>query len=218
MAKYCIYCGQMNDDQAFFCTACGKSFPAQQAPDSPAPIQPGPPPPSTQYTAEKGPGAHKHTLTDVYLRDSQGKLIVVARLQSLLHRNYTIVDGAEAVTGFIEEKTHITHRTFTLQDASHNSLGAVSVSNVEQNRTPPNCWVDDASGNRLANIVFTMGRMSYAALKEDGSPFFQASLPLGGGFKETWENATKRVYAIQVNDPSFSLQMVLTTVAALDSS
>ncbi len=218
MAKYCMYCGQMNDDQALFCTACGKSFPTQTAVPTSGPVQPASPSPSTLYTAELGPGAHKHMLTDVYLKDSQGKQLLVARLQSLLHRNYTVVDGAEAVTGFIEEKTHLTHKTFTLQDANHNALGTVNLSNVENNRAPPNTWIEDASGNRLANIVFTMGRMSFAAVKQDGSPLFQTSLPMGGGVREIWDSATKRAYAIQVNDTSFPLPMVLATVAALDKS
>ncbi len=216
MAKYCMYCGQMNDDGALFCTACGKSFPAQQASAAPAPVQAASPPYSTTYTAEMGPGAHKHMPTDVYLRDPQGKQLLVARRQSLLHRNYTIVDGSEATTGFIEEKTHLTHRTFTVQDASHNALAAVNVSNVEQNRAPPNCWMEDASGSRVANLAYTMGRMSFAAVKEDGSTYFEASMQTGGGIRAVLENAAKRAYAVQVYDPSVSPSMVLATIAALD--
>jgi hypothetical protein len=218
MAKYCMYCGQMNDDQALFCTACGKSFPAQQAAPPPAPVRPAPPAPSTVYTAELGPGVHKHMPTDVYLKDPQGNQLLVARLQSLLHRNFTIVDGSEAISGFIEEKTHLTHRTYTLQDADHSTLATVNVSNVEQNSAPPSCWMEDASGNRFADVVFTMGRLSFAVTKQDGSNFFEASMPTGGGMGAMMHNAARKAYSIKVDDPSMSLSMVLTVIAALDES
>lgn len=215
MAKYCIYCGQVNDDQALFCTACGKSFPVQQGVSPPVPVQSATP---VLYAAERGPGAHKHMPTDIYLRDSQGKQLLVARLQSLLHRNYTVVDDGEVTVGFIEEKTHLTHRTFTLQDVGHTVLASVNTSNVEQNRAPPNCWIEDATGNRLVNVVFTMGRLSFAAVRGDGTPSFQATLQSEGGVKEMLESASRRAYAVQLNDPSFSLQIVLTTLVALDQT
>jgi hypothetical protein len=156
-------------------------------------------------------------LTDLYLIDSSGKIVLVAKLQSLLHRNYTIEDNLGATAGYIEEKTHLTHKTFTLQDAGHGALGAINVSNVEVNRAPPKSWIEDGSGNRVGSIIFQMGLTSYAVVKDDGSTILQASLSLGGGgFREAVEKFSSRAYSIQLSDQSFSPSMVLATVAALN--
>jgi len=222
-------CGAQNTDEALFCTTCGKSLAAQPvaAPVSPAPAAPQSeqwaipssnlqPPPSTVYSAELRPGAHKHMPTDLYLVDPAGKTVLVAKLQSLLHKNYTIEDGVGATAGYIEGKTHLTHRTFTLQDAGHSVLSAINVSNVEVNRAPPKSWIEDGAGNRLANIVFTMGFASFSVVREDGSAILQASLSLGGGLRETVERLSSRAYSIQLSDQSFTPSMVLATVAALE--
>ena len=155
-------------------------------------------------------------LTDLYLIDSAGRTVLVAKLQSLLHKNYTIEDSLGATSGYIEEKTHLTHRTFALQDAGHSVVSAINVSNVEVNRAPPKSWIEDGAGNRLANVVFMMGFASFAVVKEDGSTILQASLSFGGGFRETVERLSSRAYSIQLSDQSFTPPMVLATVAALD--
>ena len=228
MVKFCMSCGKQNDDSAAFCTSCGKPFPATvAAPMAPAqqqqtvppltPLQPIVFPGQEVYTAELGPGAHKHMLTDVYLRDSSGMTILVARLQSLLHRNYTIVDGNETITGFIEEKTHLTHRTYTLKDASQAPLGSVNISNVEHGRgIPPSGWLEDQFGNKQANIAYTVGVMTFAAVREDGTYLFEATSSFGGGFRESWDSLTKRAYAVRVNDQTITLPLVLTAIAAID--
>ncbi len=124
MVKYCIQCGKPNDDQAVFCTACGQRFPDQSSPAVPQTVVPAVTQTSSLYTAEMGTGAHKHMLTDVYLRDPSGKVLLVARRQSILHQDYTIVDGNENVMGFIESKGHLTHTSLNLQDANHNVQGS----------------------------------------------------------------------------------------------
>ena len=49
---------------------------------------------------------------------------------------------------------HLTHRTLSVEDADHGVQGSVQVSNVEKNRAPPSCWLEDPSGNRLGSVVF----------------------------------------------------------------
>ena len=108
MVKYCTKCGKQNDDQAVFCLACGQKFQDQSPPSTvqqSASVAAGAQL-STLLTVERGPGAHGHTLTDVYLRDASGKVLIVAKKPSLLHRDYVIVDGNGTVVGFLKPSTH----------------------------------------------------------------------------------------------------------------
>jgi hypothetical protein len=220
MVKYCIHCGKANDDQAVFCIGCGQKFseqsqsPGQQAAQSPA-VQAQAP---SILTAELGPGAHGHMLTDVYLRDQAGTLLLVARKKSLLHAEYTMVDGSENVVGFIEQKTHLTHRTVSFEDAGHNVQISVQVSNVEKNRAPPSCWLEDSSGNRLGSIVFTAGMMAFTGVKPDGSVIFEASFSSGPGLTQTLSEFGHKSYAINLVDPGFTQQALLTIITALDQA
>ncbi len=221
MVKYCIHCGKANDDQAMFCVACGQRFPepaapaaAQQAAPVPAPTTQAP----SIFTAERGPGAHEHMLTDVYLKDATGKVLLVARKKSLLHAEYTVVDGSEGTVGFIEQKTHLTHRTVSVEDAEHGVQGSVQVSNVEKNMAPPSCWLEDPSGNRLGSLVFTAGLMAFAGVKPDGSVIFEASIMAGQGMMQGLSGLGRRAYAISLHDPGFSQRMLLAVVVALDQA
>jgi len=216
LVKYCIYCGQPSDDQALFCTSCGKGFPTQAAPPSSAPtIESIEQQPSGSYTAELEPGIHKHMRTDVYLKDSGAQVVLVAKLQSLLHKNYTVVDGEGVTKGQIVQKTHFTHVTYSFEDGSSNSLGAVSVSSVQHGKgTPRSCWIEDASGNRLANVVYS-GTMSFSAFGTNESSIFDVYPSGDGGIRSAFSAVVPGPYAIRVNDATFPLPMVLTTIAAL---
>lgn len=213
MVKYCVYCGQAADDQALYCTSCGKAFPAPSAPAA-APTQNQ----SAVYTSQVEGGAHKHILTDVYLRDSTGKTVLVAKRDSMLHQNYTMVDGSETTAGYIEEKTHLTHRSFTVQDANHVPIGSVNISNLQSGRGSPRSWLEDPSGNRLADVVLTMGVGSFSVTKVDGLTVFQATATLGGGIRQDLEALSRRSYSIQVGDPSFPLPLVLAVLTALEQT
>ena len=221
MVKYCIHCGKANDDQAIFCIACGQRFPDQAAPPSAQQVTSTPAPPalaSSFFTAEKGPGAHEHMLTDLYLKDQTGKVLLVARKKSLLHAEYTVVDGSESVVGFIEQKTHLTHRTVSTEDADHNVQGSVQVSSIEKNRAPPSCWLEDPSGNRLGSIVFTAGLMAFAGVGPNGSVIFEASILAGQGMMQGLSDLEHRAYSINLVDSGFSQRSLLTVVVALDQS
>ena len=214
LVKYCIHCGKQNDDQAAFCAACGQRFPDQTAP----PVQQVAAPVPSLLTAEMGTGTHEHMLTDVYLKDPAGRVLLAARKQSILHAEYTIVDGNERVTGFIEQKTHLTHRTLSVEDANHTAQGSVQVSNVSENRNPPKCWLEDAGGNTTGTIVFMNGLLSISGVKPDGTPIFEASVSAGPGVREALTEWGHRTYAINLIDSGFPLPMLLTIVTALDKA
>jgi zinc ribbon protein len=218
LVKYCVQCGKPNDDQAVFCTACGQKFPDQAPPAVPLTAAPVVTQTSSLYTAEMGTGAHKHMLTDVFLKDASGKVLLVARRQSILHQDYTIADGNESVTGFIESKGHLTHTSLNVLDANHNMQGSIRLSNVEQKGSPPNCQLEDTGGNKLGSIVFTMGMLGFSAVRLDGSRIFDARLSAGSGVRQSLDALEKRSYAIELLDPQFPLPTILAIIAALDHS
>ena len=218
MVKYCTYCGQPNDDQALFCNSCGKGIQTLTQPSpSPAPAanpiaqeEPG------LFKAEWASGAHKHIMTDMYLRDSGNEVLLVAKRQSLLHRNYTVENGTGAAMGQIEEKTHLTHRTFSFVDYASNTLGAVCVSNVQLRKgVAPDAWIEDAYGNRLANIVYSF-MLTFGAYRTDKSSIFEVSPSGGGGQVSALRAAmTAGPFAVRVYDASFPLPLVLATITAI---
>jgi len=219
-------CGKQNDDQAAFCTACGKRFQdepsasqVQQSVAASATTQQ-----STLLTAERGPGAHKHILTDVYLKDASGRVLLVARKPSLLHENYTIVDGNEAVAGFMKPITHLTHSGMGVEDGSHNLQAAVQRSNFESSsqvgplrrQNPPNCWIEDATGSRLGSIVFTNWVLGFTAVNPDGSRIFDVSLAGGNGLMQELSAMEYKTYAVNLFDSGFPLATLLTIIVVVD--
>ena len=222
MVKYCIRCGEKNDDEASFCVGCGEKLTSQaatgqvQAASSITELQP------SLFTAELGAGAHKHMLTDLYLKDQAGKVVLVARRESLLHRDYTVVDGAEKVVGYLEHKTHLTHATLSVQDAGHVAQNAVQVSNIrtgtQRYRKPPDCWIEDAGGNRSGSVVFTNGLYSFSVLRTDGSGIFNASSSGGAGLVQELSAMAHRAYTIGLIEKDCPLTLVLGTIAAIDSA
>jgi len=214
LSKYCTHCGQENADEAAFCIACGQSFGSQVQPAVQTTTQ-TPSPTGSRYTTEMGPGAHQHMLTDVYLKDSAGNVLLVARKQSLLHAEYTIVDGSEKTTGFIKEQTHLTHRTFSLEDVNHTLRLSVQSSNVSQNRRPPSTWLEDTSGVKIGTIEFTEGLGAFTVVRTDGSPIFEASMLGGSGLRQDLTAVDKRAYSVNLVDQGFSAPMLLAVITAL---
>lgn len=222
MVKYCTKCGKQNDDEAVFCAACGQKFQDESAPSTvqqSASVAVGAQP-STLLTVERGPGAHGHMLTDVYLKDASGKVLLVARKPSLLHRDYVIVDGNEAVVGFLKPSTHLTHSGMSLEDSNHNLQAVIQQSNIESStqvglirqRNPPKCWIEDAKGNKVGSIVFTNWVFGFSCVKQDGSRAFDASLTGGAGLRQELSAMERRTYAVALFDPGFPL----TTLVAIN--
>jgi len=168
------------------------------------------------FTAEMGTGAHKHMLTDVYLKDPSGKVVLVARKRSMLHQDYTIVDGNEVVAGFIESKVHLGHTSLNVQDANRMPQGTIQVSNFEQKGVPPKCWLEDAGGNTQGSIFFTSGFLGFSGVRLDGSRIFDASFSAMGRAGSMLEELGKRSYSVQLLEPGFSLAALLAVIAAID--
>jgi hypothetical protein len=220
LPKFCYQCGKQNDDQAVFCIACGVKFPENPAAGGLQSGMPGGVQPTATFTAEMGPGIHKHILTDVFLKDASGKLVLAAKRQSLLHENYSIVAADESVVGFIEHKMHLTHASFSVQDANHNATCTVQVSNVQREHygraMPPNCWLEDAGGNRLGSVSFMNGLAGFSAVRPDGSGIFDAGLAGGVGLREMLSAMEHRTYTITLVDPGFSLSWTVALIVAVD--
>ena len=224
MAKFCISCGKQNEDGAAFCVSCGHKFPDSLPQTTPSAAPDIMHQAGLQLWAELDTGAHQHVLTDVYLRDSFGKTLLVARKPSLLHDNYTMVDGSEAVVGFLTPKMHLTHSSMTLEDPNHAALGTVQHGTLESTRrvgpyverTPPKCWVEDPAGNRLGSVNFANRLLGFAAVKDDGSEIFEASLSGGQGLRQELSAMEHRRWAISVFDPGYPLPMILAIVVVVD--
>jgi len=215
MVKYCAKCGKQNEDQAMFCVACGQKFqdesessPVKQGIAAGGAAQLG-----TLLTVERGTGAHAHVLSDVFLRNASGKVLLIARKPSLLHGDYTIVDGSEAVVGFLKPSTHLTHSGMRLEDLNHNLQAEIQHSNIQSSvqvgpfvqRNPPKCWVEDAQGNRVGSIVFMNWLLSFSGVGQDGSRVFDASLAGGSALGLELSVMMYRPYAVTLFDSSFPM-------------
>jgi hypothetical protein len=154
--------------------------------------------------------------TDSYLKDPEGRVLLAARRESLLHENYTIVDGDEVVKGLIEHKAHLTHSELCLEDADHSIQGSVQVSTIRTAGVLPNCWIEDANGNRQGSVMFTSGLLGFSGVKLDGSRIFDASFTSGPGLRQVLTAMEHRVYAINLADNSFPLPMLLTVILAVE--
>ncbi len=215
--KYCTACGKENDDQAAFCTSCGHQFEGQAQPSIQQPAAPAPP--ATLFTAERGSGAHAHIISDIYLKDSSGKAVLIAKKQSMLHENYDVVDGAGAPAGFIETKRHLTSSTVQAEDIGRAVQASMKISSVHMGRgiRPPGQYpIEDASGAPLASIEFQEGWMSFAVAKPDGSPVFSASISGGQGFRQEMSALSHENYSISLYDQGFPPALVLFIMVAID--
>jgi hypothetical protein len=156
-------------------------------------------------------------LTDVYLKDASGKVLLVARKPSLLHRDYVIVDGNEAVVGFLKPSTHLTHSSMSLEDSNHNLQAVIQQSNIGSStqvglirqRNPPKCWIEDAEGSKVGSIVFTNWVLAFSCVKQDGSRAFDASLTGEAGLRQELSALERRSYAVTLFDPGFPLTMLV---------
>ncbi|GEM_PF-6690475 len=78
--------------------------------------------------------------------------------------------------------------------------------------------LEDSSGNRLGSIVFTAGMMAFTGVKPDGSVIFEASFSSGPGLRQTLGEFGHKSYAINLVDPGFTHQALLTIITALDQA
>jgi len=221
MVKFCTKCGKQNDDQAVFCLDCGQKFQDESAPST---VQQSAsaelfPQPGTLLTVERGPGAHEHMDTDLYLKDASGKVLLVARKPSLMHGDYIIVDGNELIVGFLKPSRHLTHSGMSLEDAIHNlqavinhSFSSTTLVGPYRRWNSPKCWIEDAKGNKIGSIVFTNEILGFSCVKQDGSRVFGASLTSGAGLMQELSAIAHRTYTVTLFDYGFPL----TTLVAIN--
>ncbi len=224
--KFCTSCGKQNDDQAAFCTGCGQRFssdsssPSAQQQEQPWTSGQSTQPTNLMFTTEREPGAHQHMLTDVSLKDASGKVLLVARKQSLLHENYNLVNAQEQVVGYISSKRHLTNISLNVENDTHSVQQIIKVSTEHRRGIPPNCWVEDTSGNKQLSIVYTNSFLGFFAAKvPDGSKLFEASLNSeAGGIRAELDALSHRAYSINLFDTGFSAIMLLSILVALYSA
>jgi hypothetical protein len=211
--KFCTRCGKQNDDQTIFCTACGEKFLDTSS------FQPRTNQIQNQVivlTSEIGSGAHKHTPTDFYLKDSLGQVTLAARKPSLLHGNYNLVDKEELAVGYVTPKEHLGHKSLILENSAHVTDHVVQVSNIRQRGIPPKCWVEDPNGNKELTIEYTHSFFAFSGINISGSKIFDASANSGGGGIMSELNAmAHRSYTISLFDPSFSQGTLLAILIAV---
>jgi hypothetical protein len=223
--KFCSSCGKENNDQAIFCSGCGQKFPDGSF--APSTIQQHQPsivgqtnqPMGTVFTTERGPGAHQHVLTDVFLKDVNGKVLLVARKQSLLHENFNIVDVQEQVVGYITSKQHLTHVSLNVENDTHNVQQIIQVKSMHQRGRPPDCWVEDPCGNKQYSIEYTGGMFKifdFSCVDMNGSKIFDASINnQGGGIMSDMSALSHRSYSINLINSNFSPTMLLSIIVAV---
>ena len=215
--KFCVNCGKENGDQAEYCAACGSRFPsdpsfsAQQAhTDDSNQTQPG------LFTVERGPGAHEHILSDFYLKDSGGRLVLAAKKQSLLHASFNIVNSQEEIMGFITPKQHLSHKSLNVESETHEIQQTVQVSTIRGKGQPPKCWVEDSSGSKQFSIVYENSFFAFSGVRVDGSRIFDAAIKNdSGGIRSALTALFERTYSINLLDPTFSKVTLLTIFIAV---
>lgn len=212
-------CGKPNEDVATYCTSCGEKF-ADTNQSKPAATQPA----VIRLQAEVKAGVHQHMLTDLYLTEASGGLVLVARRPSMLHDNYEIVDGGGAPAGFLTPKRHLTHSGLGLEDTSHNLQAVVYHSNIRSTMqtggimraSPPNCWIEDANGNKTASLVFTNWTAAFFAAGPSGARIFDGSLTIGAGLRQAISAMEHKTYSIDLYEKGFSLPTLLVAMVVVD--
>jgi hypothetical protein len=208
--KFCTHCGIENDDdRAIFCTACGVKF-SDTSSFQPQINQ------AIVLTSEIGPGAHKHTPTDFYLKDAAGEVKIIARKPSLLHESYNLVDKQELEVGYITRKEHLGHKSLIVESKEHVATQVVQVSNIRQKGIPPKCWVEDPNGNKELTIEYTQSFFGFSGIGINSSKIFDASVnDSAGGIMSELNAMAHRSYTINLFDPNFSEGTLLAILIAV---
>jgi hypothetical protein len=219
MSKYCTRCGKQNEDQSAFCVACGAALlnveqgPPERPPVGGASAQP----PSATFTAVTERGGQGNAARDISLKDDKGDVVYVAKRKPL-HQSFEICDSQGVTKGRVNHKMHVTHGSFEVCDQYENVLNVIG-SGPHQKWSPPNCWLEDADGNRQGKFEFTRSGI-FGLFKSDGTKVFEArltGLAGGEGMVQRLMALASRGYTIDVFDPSFSALMLMGTIAVIET-
>ncbi|HXY55981.1 MAG TPA: zinc ribbon domain-containing protein [Nitrososphaerales archaeon] len=209
---YCPKCGKQNPDEAAYCESCGTPIGAQAVAEPLANAIPS----STRLVAESVPGSHQHILSDISLMDASGSQVMLAKKPSIMHFHFEVLDSRGGKMGEVNRKTHLTHQGFEVSDSSGALLGTIGIG-AHQKYGPPNAWVEDRAGNRLARFVFESSILNFGLVKADGSKVFDARMGGGSGILGDLQSIGKKRFEIDLYDPGFSQLLLIGSIAALDS-
>ena len=211
---FCTKCGKQNPDDAVYCEACG----APMSTDTTA-MQAGATAtqPSTRLVAESVAGNHQHVLSDISLMDATGSQVLLAKKPSMMHYHFDVFDTGGDKKGEVNHSTHLTHQDFEVRDSSGAVLGTIRVGTRQKGR-PPNAWMQDQAGNSIAKFVFEFSILNFGLVKTDGSKVFGARMGGGSGILGNLQSIGKKRFEIDLFDPSFSLVLLIGSIAALDSA
>jgi len=173
--------------------------------------------PSARLVAESVPGNHEHVLSDISLMDATGSQVLLAKKPSMMHFHFDVLDARGDKKGEVNHKTHLTNQDFEVSDSSGALLGTVRVG-VHQKGRPPNAWMEDQAGNKIAKFVFEFSILNFGLVKTDGSRVFDARMGGGSGIVGNLQSIGKKRFEIDLFDPSFSLLLLIGSIAALDSA
>jgi hypothetical protein len=172
--------------------------------------------PSAKFVAEMVPGNHQHILTDIALSDTNGNRLLLAKKPSMLHLHFEIVDPQGAKEGEVNHKQHLTHQSFEVSDLMGSLLGRVNVG-AHRRGTPPNVWVEDSNGNKVAEFGYGIGFGAFEWVRPDGSRAFTAKT---GDGSSLWERVQhfRRKYEVDLYDANFSPVMIVGALVAVETA
>ena len=173
--------------------------------------------PSARFVAELVPGNHQHILTDIALSDASGNQALLARKPSMLHVHYEIVNPHGVKEGEVNHKQHLTHQSFEVSDLMGSVLGRINVG-AHRRGTPPNIWVEDSNGNRIAEFGYGSGFFAFEWVRPDGSKAFVARTGDGGSIGDRVRALGRRRYEVDLYDSNFSQVMLVGAMVAVDNA
>jgi len=219
MSKYCTRCGKENEDQSAFCVACGAALrSANQGTSGGSPVGgTSAQRPFATFTAVTERGGQGNAARDISLKDGKGDVVYVAKRKPL-HQGLEICDSQGVTKGKVNHKMHVTHGSFEVCDEYGKVLTVIG-SGLHQKWSPPNCWLEDAEGNKQGKFEFTRSGV-FVLVRSDGTEVFEArltGLEGGEGFVQRLMALATRGYTIEVFDSSFSALMLMGAMAVIET-
>jgi hypothetical protein len=166
---------KQNDDSTAFCTSCGKQIAsttlgepwgqqtAVQVPEK-----------SILLTTEQGAGAHKYVASD-FFPQRFNRQTTSREKQSLMRKNYTLVDEYEFVTGYLNEaETDASHLSLSVEDRNHPLESVVNVSTA-----PPECSIENPNGSIIGIVAYAESAFRFSVVKPNGMKIFVALIEGG---------------------------------------
>lgn len=206
----------MNPDDAAYCQTCGALMrvqtQSQALQGASASFQS-----STKLFAETVPGNHQHILSDITLTDAAGAQLLTAKKPSMMHEHFDILDANGEKRGEVNRKMHLAHQGFEVIDLYGSLLGTVNLG-AHQRYSPPNGWLEDQAGNKVAKFAFESSILNFALVKNDGTKVFEARIGGGSGVFGTLQSIGKKRFEIDLYDQNFSELLLIGAMAALDSA